>query len=61
MIQIEPLVDILMEDPEKMATNKEFAEWLEEQETLQNQERKEREWRDTLRLRYEKTDESDIN
>ena len=59
MVQIEPLMEILMEDPEKTATNKEFAEWLEEQETLQNQERKEREWRDTLRLRYEKADKSD--
>ena len=58
MIQIEPLVEILMEDPGKTATNEEFAEWLEEQEALQNQERKERQWRNELRLRYEQ-DEGD--
>lgn len=61
MIQIEPLIEILQEDPGKTATNEEFAEWLEEQEALQNQERKERQWRNELRLRYEQADESDSN
>lgn len=59
MIQIEHLIEILMEEPEKTATNEEFAEWLEEQEALQNQERRERQWRNELRLRYEQADESD--
>lgn len=59
MVEIDPLVEILLEDPEKTATNKEFAEWLTEQDALQSQLRAEQKWRDTLRLRYEKeTDES---
>ncbi len=56
MIQIEPLVELLLESPEATATNEEFAEWLKEQDELQN---KEREWKDRLFLRDErKADES---
>lgn len=56
MVEIDGLVEILMENPEATATNAEFAEWLKEQDELQN---KEREWKDRLFLRDEReTDES---
>lgn len=56
-IQIEPLVELLLESPGSTATNEEFAEWLREQELLQNREYT---WKDRLILRDEReTHESD--
>ena len=57
MVEIEGLVENLMENPEATATNAEFAEWLKEQDELQN---REREWKDRLFLRNEReTNKSD--
>ena len=57
MVEINGLVELLMEEPEATATNAEFAEWLKEQDELQN---KEREWKDRLYLRDErKTNQGD--
>ena len=63
MIDINPLVEILLEEPDRAATNQEFAEWLIDQEELQkSQSKKEVKWKDTLWLRYEKKeDEGDAD
>ena len=63
MVDINPLVEILLEEPDRTATNKEFAEWLIDQEELQkSQSKKEVKWKDSLWLRYEKKeDEGDAD